>query len=73
MQQPVLKADAETVVKKVEGVTAVVNKIEVLPPSANDVTVRRPSGALLHRPIPSALSEFSDQAKGCTRSFPVNL
>ena len=39
--QPVLKTDAETVVKKVEGVTAVVNKIEVLPPSANDVRIRQ--------------------------------
>jgi hyperosmotically inducible protein len=39
--QPVLKTDAETVVKKVEGVTAVVNKIEVLPPSVNDVKIRQ--------------------------------
>jgi hyperosmotically inducible periplasmic protein len=38
---PVLKDDAAAVVKKVEGVTNVVNNIEVLPLSANDDRIRR--------------------------------
>ncbi len=39
--QPVVKDDAGKVVKKVEGVTQVVNNIEVLPLSANDDAIRR--------------------------------
>ncbi|HEX4136573.1 MAG TPA: BON domain-containing protein [Bryobacteraceae bacterium] len=39
--QPVLKEDADKVVKKVEGVTNVVNNIEVLPLSGNDDRIRR--------------------------------
>ena len=39
--QPVLKSDAERVVKKVEGVTQVVNSIEVLPLSPFDDQIRR--------------------------------
>jgi len=39
--QPVLKDDAGKVVKKVEGVTKVVNNIEVLPLSPNDDRIRR--------------------------------
>jgi hyperosmotically inducible protein len=38
---PVLKSDAGNVVKKVEGVTAVNNQIEVLPLSPNDWQIRR--------------------------------
>lgn len=38
---PVLKSDAENVVKRVEGVTNVVNKIEVLPLSPMDWDIRR--------------------------------
>jgi hyperosmotically inducible periplasmic protein len=38
---PVVKDDASAVVKKVEGVTNVVNNIEVLPLSANDDRIRR--------------------------------
>ena len=38
---PVVKDDAVAVVKKVEGVTNVVNNIEVLPLSANDDRIRR--------------------------------
>src|SRR4051812_37858976 len=34
--RPTLKSDAENVVKRIEGVTNVVNKIEVLPPSPMD-------------------------------------
>jgi hyperosmotically inducible protein len=39
--QPVLKDDAARVVKKVEGVTNVVNNIEVLPLSPMDNSIRR--------------------------------
>ena len=38
---PVLKSDAENVTKRVEGVTNVVNNIEVLPLSPNDQRIRR--------------------------------
>jgi hyperosmotically inducible protein len=36
-----LKADAEDAVKRIEGVTGVVNKIEDLPPSSSDDRIRR--------------------------------
>ena len=39
--RPVLKDDAETAVKHIEGVAAVVNKIEVLPLSPMDGQIRR--------------------------------
>jgi hyperosmotically inducible protein len=39
--QPILKEDAEHTVKKIEGVTNVVNSIEVLPLSPNDDRIRR--------------------------------
>ncbi|HWE48613.1 MAG TPA: BON domain-containing protein [Bryobacteraceae bacterium] len=39
--QPILKDDAEHAVKKIEGVTNVVNNIEVLPLSPNDDRIRR--------------------------------
>lgn len=39
--RPTLKSDAENVVKKVEGVTNVVNNIEVLPLSSMDDQIRR--------------------------------
>jgi hyperosmotically inducible protein len=38
---PVLKSDAENVVKRIEGVTSVVNDIEVLPVSPMDWQIRR--------------------------------
>src|SRR5208282_5958257 len=38
---PVLKSDAENVVKRIEGVEKVVNNIEVLPTSLNDDRIRR--------------------------------
>lgn len=38
--QPVLKSDAENVVKHIEGVEQVVNKINVLPPSPMDNQIR---------------------------------
>jgi hyperosmotically inducible protein len=39
--RPVLKSDAENVVKKIEGVEKVVNNIEALPTSPNDDRIRR--------------------------------
>jgi hyperosmotically inducible protein len=39
--RPVLKSDAENVVKKIEGVPRVVNNIEVLPTSPADDRIRR--------------------------------
>jgi hyperosmotically inducible protein len=39
--QPSLRSDAEHVVKKIEGVERVENRIEVLPPSFNDDRLRR--------------------------------
>ena len=39
--RPTLKSDAENVVKRIEGVTSVVNQIEVLPLSPNDDRIRR--------------------------------
>ena len=39
--RPTLKSDAENVVKRIEGVTAVVNEIEVLPLSPNDDRLRK--------------------------------
>jgi len=38
--RPTLKSDAENVVKRIEGVEKVVNKIEVLPPSPMDDRIR---------------------------------
>jgi osmotically-inducible protein OsmY len=38
---PTLKADAEDAVKKIEGVTGVINQIENLPPSPSDDQLRR--------------------------------
>jgi len=38
---PTLKADAENDVKRIEGVTGVVNQIEDLPPSQSDEQIRR--------------------------------
>jgi BON domain-containing protein len=39
--RPIIKDDAEAVVKKLAGVTRVVNNIEVLPPSPMDSEIRR--------------------------------
>jgi hyperosmotically inducible protein len=39
--RPVLKSDAENVVKRVEGVTQVINEIKVLPASPLDDQIRR--------------------------------
>src|SRR5574341_2466612 len=39
--RPTLKSDAERVVRKIEGVSKVVNQIEVLPVSFSDAQIRR--------------------------------
>jgi hyperosmotically inducible protein len=39
--RPILKSDAENVVKRVEGVEHVVNRVEVLPLSGFDNSIRR--------------------------------
>src|SRR3954453_9274532 len=38
--RPTLKSDAENVVKRIEGVSQVINRIEVLPVSPNDDRIR---------------------------------
>jgi hyperosmotically inducible protein len=47
--RPVLKSDAENVVKHIEGVGQVINQIEVLPLSPNDEQIRRATYAALVR------------------------
>jgi hyperosmotically inducible protein len=58
--RPTLKSDAEGVVKGIEGVSTVVNNIEVLPPSPMDDQLRR----ALYRAIygDPGLSRYSIQA-----------
>lgn len=58
--RPTLKSDAEGVVKRIEGVSAIQNDIEVLPLSPNDDRIRR----TLYRSIYSypALSRYGYQA-----------
>lgn len=46
---PVLKSDAERVVKSIEGVEAVKNQIEVLPVSPNDDRIRRAEYRAIYR------------------------
>jgi hypothetical protein len=47
--RPVLKSDAEGVIKKIEGVTTVRNEIEVLPLSPNDDHIRAAVYTRLYR------------------------
>jgi hyperosmotically inducible periplasmic protein len=58
--RPSLKADAEADVKTIEGVSSVVNKIEVLPPSPMDDQLRR----AIYRTIygDNSLSRYGIQA-----------
>jgi hyperosmotically inducible protein len=58
--RPTLKSDAEAAVKSIEGVSSVVNNIEVLPPSPMDDQLRR----ALYRAIygDASLSRYSIQA-----------
>jgi hyperosmotically inducible periplasmic protein len=50
--RPSLKSDAERVVKKIEGVERVDNRIEVLPPSGNDDRIRREVFNAIYRYAP---------------------
>ena len=50
--QPTLKDDAERAVKGIEGVTSVVNQIEVLPLSPNDDQIRRATYRALYTQPP---------------------
>jgi hyperosmotically inducible periplasmic protein len=58
--RPTLKSDAEAAVKSIEGVSSVVNNIEILPPSPMDDQLRR----AVYRAIygDSGLSRYSIQA-----------
>jgi hyperosmotically inducible protein len=58
--RPTLKSDAENVVKKIEGVSRMVNNIEVLPPSPMDDQIRR----AVYRAIygDPALSRYAESA-----------
>lgn len=49
VQRPSLKPDAESAVKRIEGVETVVNNIEVLPPSPNDDRIRRATYRAIYR------------------------
>jgi len=50
--RPLLKSEAERVVKKIEGVERVDNRIEVLPPSGNDDRIRRDVFNAIYRYAP---------------------
>jgi hyperosmotically inducible protein len=58
---PTLKSDAGNVVKRVEGVTAVNNQIEVLPLSPNDNRIRRAVAAAIYR-HPALADRYGFQA-----------
>lgn len=49
VQRPSLKPDAESAVKRIEGVETVVNNIEVLPPSPHDDRIRRAAYRAVYR------------------------
>lgn len=49
VQRPSLKPDAESAVKRIEGVETVVNNIEVLPPSPHDDRIRRAAYRAIYR------------------------
>ena len=63
VSRPVLKSDAEAVVKKIEGVTNVVNNIEVLPTSITDDASAAPLTA------PSTATRYSASIS-CERCRP---
>jgi hyperosmotically inducible periplasmic protein len=58
--RPTLKSDAESAVKEIEGVTGVVNSIEVLPVSATDDELRRALYRALYND--TALSRYAYSA-----------
>lgn len=59
--RPVLKSDAEGVVKRVEGVTNVINNIEVLPPSPMDDQIRRAAVRVIYGD-PTLGTRYGNQA-----------
>jgi hyperosmotically inducible protein len=60
VQRPSLKPDAESAVKRIEGVETVVNNIEVLPPSPNDDRIRRATYRAIYRS--ASLQRYALQA-----------
>ncbi len=60
--RPALKSDAERAVKRIEGVTHIRNKIEVLPLSSNDDRLRAVVYARLYRT--SALQKYTSNRTG---------
>jgi hyperosmotically inducible periplasmic protein len=60
--RPALKKDAEAAIKRIEGITRVRNKIEVLPLSSNDDRVRAVVYARLYRT--SALQKYMSNRTG---------
>jgi hyperosmotically inducible protein len=59
--RPVLKSDAENVVKRIEGVGSVTNNIEVLPLSPNDDRIRRDVYERIYR-FPTLSTKYGFQA-----------
>ncbi|MDA1314175.1 MAG: BON domain-containing protein [Acidobacteria bacterium] len=60
VSRPTLKTSAERVVKGIEGVTSVINEIEVLPVSSNDDRIRRDAyRAIYYQPV---LSRYAIQS-----------
>lgn len=60
--RPILKTDAERAVKRIEGVTTVRNKIEVLPLSPNDDRIRAAVYARMYRT--PALQKYTSDRTG---------
>jgi len=60
VSRPVLKSDAENVVKRLEGVEKVVNNIEVLPTSMNDDKIRRSTYRAIYGN--DVLSQYQERA-----------
>jgi hyperosmotically inducible protein len=60
VQRPSLKPDAESVVKRIEGVETVVNNIEVLPPSPHDDRIRLATYRAIYRT--ATLQRYAVQA-----------
>lgn len=60
VQRPSLKPDAESAVKRIEGVETVVNNIEVLPPSPHDDRIRRATYRAIYRS--ATLQRYAQQA-----------
>jgi hyperosmotically inducible periplasmic protein len=60
--RPALKKDAEAAIKRIEGITRVRNKIEVLPLSSNDDRIRAVVYARLYRT--SALQKYTSNRTG---------